>query len=872
MSRLRLLTALLVLAWAGVALAQDPSLERPQHSDEAVERMQGARDELPGAERNRGIYEGWRDGLAQTLATLEQDYEVMQATYADASAPPLDAAEVRARMLALAEAIEDGEDARLVESRDAERARVGQRLESARQRSITLDERYFAWERAAQERMAPEEWNGQDELWDQLASEHRAAVAELLNARQETADLLNECRTLRHQIRARRIATQVLLGRENLLMRGKSAVTIAAVTQGVRDVRLLPTWFQQELSEAVGYVRDKANLQELALVLALCILVVGALLFVRRRLRRRIRKPADVDGDGERSLDLLRWIGSGVLTALAIAAAPLFVGTLVSGLSAGAARTWVFVGLLAGSLFFVRRMSRLLLPDGDTWTPLELDATSVTYIRAGIRLLLYGTLVLVPLALALRELGYQNQGARQAIWLLYKLFVVAVTLLFLLRKPVIDALTTRSRKPFGRAMRWALAVLRPVLVIAGPMLLALDLLEYDLLATFLVRVMGGVLGGALAAVLLYRVAWRGLAAWIQTVIEEPKDEAAGDGPTTVGAALKIANHVTVIAVIVIGVLVMFLIQGGNLESTREFLDAELPFQGQTEGRKITWWGVILGTTLLLLFLTSVSKIKLFLERFVLPRTSLDAALRYTISTLIGYVFVAIGLYAGLVQMFDLSAIGYVFAALSVGIGFGLQEIVSNFISGLILLFERPIKVGDIITVGTTEGVVQKINIRATRIQTHDNVSLLIPNKDFITQPVVNAVYADTVIRIRIPVGVAYGSDTALVKRLLEELGTNHPARLKRRAPEALFLAFGPSSLDFELRIWLPEVADRFRVASELRFAIDAAFREHGIEIPFSQHDLHLRSVDASAAQALRGNAPDEPGTGLDTDSDADNEG
>jgi small-conductance mechanosensitive channel len=256
--------------------------------------------------------------------------------------------------------------------------------------------------------------------------------------------------------------------------------------------------------------------------------------------------------------------------------------------------------------------------------------------------------------------------------------------------------------------------------------------------------------------------------------------------------------------------------------------------------------------LLTLFLTAVPKVKLALERFALPRTSLDSGLRYTISTLVGYVFAALGIYVALIQIFDLGALGYVFAALSVGIGFGLQEIVSNFVSGLILLFERPIKVGDLITVGETEGWVSKINIRATTIQTRDNVTMLIPNKDFITQAVVNSVYGDTILRVRVNVGVAYGSDTALVEKLLLQAATEHPVVLANRRTEVNFRDFGASSLDFTLLCWIPEAAEHMRVASALRFRIDQLFRENGVEIPFSQHDLHLRSIDDEAATKLRG--------------------
>ncbi|MEJ2686549.1 MAG: mechanosensitive ion channel [Gammaproteobacteria bacterium] len=186
-------------------------------------------------------------------------------------------------------------------------------------------------------------------------------------------------------------------------------------------------------------------------------------------------------------------------------------------------------------------------------------------------------------------------------------------------------------------------------------------------------------------------------------------------------------------------------------------------------------------------------------------------------------------------------------ALSVGIGFGLQNIVNNFVSGLILLFERPIRTGDWIVVGSTEGYVKRIRIRSTQIQTFDRADVIVPNSELISTQVTNWMLYDLRGRVRVPVGVAYGSDTALVKQLLLEAGGAHPQVITDgSAPEpvVLFLEFGDSSLNFELRIYIREIDMRLAVVSDLNFAIDAAFREHGVEIPFPQRDVHVRDWPA----------------------------
>jgi small-conductance mechanosensitive channel len=229
---------------------------------------------------------------------------------------------------------------------------------------------------------------------------------------------------------------------------------------------------------------------------------------------------------------------------------------------------------------------------------------------------------------------------------------------------------------------------------------------------------------------------------------------------------------------------------------------------------------------------------------VLPHTSLDAGVRTSIGALIGYVGVAVSLALATVALgLDLSNVAIVAGALSVGIGFGLQNVVNNFVSGLILLIERPVKVGDWIKVGDAEGFVRRIQVRATEIETFNRASVIVPNSELISGTVVNLTHRDTIGRVEIQVGVAYGSDTAKVRDILLARAAAHPEVLSVPKPLVFFMAFGESSLDFELRAFIRNVDRRLGVASELRFAIDEAFRDAGIEIPFPQRDLHVRTAE-----------------------------
>ena len=253
-----------------------------------------------------------------------------------------------------------------------------------------------------------------------------------------------------------------------------------------------------------------------------------------------------------------------------------------------------------------------------------------------------------------------------------------------------------------------------------------------------------------------------------------------------------------------------------------------------------------------------------LETRVFPQTRLDAGLRNSLKTTVGYAGLLVAVAAGISTAgIDLSNLAIIAGALSVGIGFGLQNVVNNFVSGLILLVERPVKVGDWIVIGEHQGYVQRINVRATEIQTFHRSSVIIPNSELLSSALVNWTHKDAVARIDVPVGVSYASDVDLVRDTLLEVATSHPEITRDPEPFVLFTAFGDSSLDFELRCFVPQADKVFRIGTEIRFEIVRLFRERGIEIPFPQRDLHLRGVDVLAA-AGRADGPDG-GSGREPD-------
>lgn len=266
--------------------------------------------------------------------------------------------------------------------------------------------------------------------------------------------------------------------------------------------------------------------------------------------------------------------------------------------------------------------------------------------------------------------------------------------------------------------------------------------------------------------------------------------------------------------------------------------------------------ILLGLLLFTVLLTATRLLQRTLDRRIFPRTRLDSGLRHSIRSAVGYAGFAIAAMLGISTMgIDLSSLAIIAGALSVGIGFGLQNIVNNFVSGLILLIERPIKAGDWVVVGEHQGYVRQISVRATEITTFDRASVFIPNSSLISGAVMNRTYADKMGRVLLPIGIAYEADPHQARQVLLDIARANPD-VRQNPPPAVFMGgFGDSAVNLELMAFLHDVDRVKTVTSDLCFAIHAAFREHGIRIPYPQRDVRVSLDDEQLRGVLGGREP-----------------
>ncbi|MEQ8253306.1 MAG: mechanosensitive ion channel domain-containing protein [Smithellaceae bacterium] len=278
-----------------------------------------------------------------------------------------------------------------------------------------------------------------------------------------------------------------------------------------------------------------------------------------------------------------------------------------------------------------------------------------------------------------------------------------------------------------------------------------------------------------------------------------------------------------------------------VKSVVDVLKVPLFTLGDSPFTLITFIYLVTSTLILSLAASALNKV---IAYRLLSKSQIELGVRIAIGSIVKYLLLVIGFIIILQTAgINLSSLTILMGALGVGIGFGLQNITNNFVSGIIILLERPIKVGDRIEVDKVSGNVVDISMRATEILTNDNISIIVPNSQFISQTVINWSHTNRSVRFNFPVGVSYREDPQVVKQVLLDIAMDNPGVLKNPRPDVLFFEYGESAMNFNLRVWTREYINSPGVLkSQLYYEIARRFREKGIEIPFPQYDIHIKNM------------------------------
>jgi potassium efflux system protein len=621
-------------------------------------------------------------------------------------------------------------------------------------------------------------------------------------------------------------------------------------------------------------------------------LAVMLLLWHGRRIRRAIRATADdlrrISTD--RFASTLKALGLSLLLAIPWPLLLLLLGWQLSGSlesSAFAKATGAALLGLVPALYYLRAFRLLCMPGGVADRHFRWHSDVLSLLR---RTFAWAVFILMPVGFVasavynLQDADFSGTVGRLSLALLQLGFAVFIGVLMHPRRGAVRHLLAERPQSWANRLRM---LWYPLVVLVPIALAILALSGYLYTSGTLLRSLVGQLWLVLGLMVVHQliVRWliitrRSLALQAalerRAVREAQREEGRGSAPATAESILSVEEQsvdlasldtqtrkllnmvVTLAAVVGLWLIWSDVLPALNLLDRFTLWSYRATVDGIEQSVPVTLADIGLILVIVLIATAAGRNLPALLEILLLKHTAVSAGSRYTIITLTGYAITAIGaLFVFGILGLSWGEVQWLVAALGVGIGFGLQEIVANFISGLIILFERPVRVGDVVTVGDTTGVVTKIEIRATTIRNWDRQELLVPNKEFITGRLLNWTLTDQVNRLTIPVGVDYGADTRLALQLLSQIAAEHPRVLDDPAPIISFEGFGDNALNLVLRCFLDSMDDRLRVITELHQAIHERFHAAGIGIAFPQRDIHLRSA-APLEVRVSGGAPLPP--------------
>ena len=503
--------------------------------------------------------------------------------------------------------------------------------------------------------------------WDEVG-ETRTDVKEEI---QRTTDALFariadlEALERRHYETLRR--TLFLLRRQNLFLRADSRLTVESMREGAADLKKLPGWLGGAASAVGGYVAD--NVAGIGRTVGLYLAVLLGFFLVRRSLRVWQRRKDNIFSRAARRL--FAWATLPALVFLA----PWMAARLLPGLDPGVVRWLTHMAFVLGGFQLGMAFCKVA-------PSLEIPEASAKRLVLGVRLILLVSLVTLPVLFALRDFGYANQGVAELVELVYMAIVALLAMAILLKRRLVLSFAPGGDSAAAGFVRGALSILHPVLYVLVPAIVVLHALRYDLLAAILFRIAVAAVIASAATALILRVIRAALGVWLR------RTYSPDTAPRRYNATRHALAFLATAATAFFGFALFLSLAGGSMTELQDLLDTPLPLLSHT-----TWWNLLVAGVLLFLFLAGTKHIKQLVHAVLLRNTKWDDGVKYTVTTLLGYALVTIGVYMAVTRVFDLSSLGTIMAALSVGIGFGLQEVISNFVSGLILLFERPLRVG-----------------------------------------------------------------------------------------------------------------------------------------------------------------------------------
>ncbi len=623
---------------------------------------------------------------------------------------------------------------------------------------------------------------------------------------------------------------------ERLLSRSQSPISAITLKGAAQELASISDLIARSATAYVQSPQFRESLRGSAVTLLAAAVFALILVWPLKSflLRRYGRYPSAAPPGFMRALRAAFVVGASRTFLPASAAALIFLALATSDLLSGPG-TAIGLAVLAGFVLFTSTVGltrAFLSPQQPDWRVVPVS----TNLAVGLIGIVSGLAVVFAVDVVI-SVVITTYDARLVVTEFTDYAVtVAVTLLLLLLllRHSIWMPDSASEKPQWRSLR----VLTAIGLLLVPALGAFGYVALARLVVTQIVVTGGLIFLILALRRLGRevVAWTiasemAAGEWLRTFL--PKDD---EGTSRLAFWLAVVFD---LALIFLGVIAALFVWGADGRDVGDWAYRAV-FGFKIGPITLSMVDLVVAIALFVGLFVATRFVQRMLTEKVLPQTQLDPGIRQSIGTATGYVGIVIAAAVGVSALgLDLSNLALVAGALSVGIGFGLQNVVNNFVSGLILLVERPVKVGDWVIVGGLEGHVRRINVRATEIQTFDRASVFVPNSQLISETVTNWTHGDKIGRVKIPVGVAYGSDTRLVGETLTRIAKAHLEVISFPKPAAVFMGFGDNSLNFELRCFLRDVNGIVEARSSLCFAIDDEFRTLGIKIPYPQRDVHM---------------------------------